>query len=137
MVLVNVAGTPGVRTDANPSGAARELPAEATALVPELGQPDLAVTKRTHGAFTGTELEARLRAMQVTQVVVTGVSTSVGVAATVQHAFELGFHVSVPVDAVTDTEEAAHEFTTRTAFPRRAETGTTAELLDLLAASRA
>ena len=135
VVLVNVTGTTGVRTDANPSGEARELPEEVTVLAPELGEPDLAVTKRTHGAFTGTDLEAYLRKEGITQVVVTGVSTSVGVAATVQHAFELGFHVSVPVDAVTDSEEESHHFTVTTALPKRAETGTTAELLELLAAT--
>ncbi|MEX0428201.1 isochorismatase family protein [Nocardioides sp. DS6] len=137
VVLVNVAGAPGVRTDQNPSGAGRELPEAATTLVPELGEADKVVTKRTPGAFTGTDLEAYLRAQGVTQVVVTGVATGNGVAATVQQAFELGFHVTTPLDAMTDSDLAWHEFSVAHLFPKRAETGTTADLLALLEATPA
>lgn len=134
VVLVNVAGTPAVRTDANPEGTARELPEAAVALLPELGEADHQITKRTPGAFTGTDLEAYLRKEGVTQVVVTGVATGNGVAVTAQQAFELGFHVSAPLDAMTDSDQTSHDFHVDHFFPKRAETGTTAELLELLGA---
>lgn len=133
VVLVNVAGTPGVRSDRNPGGAAFELPEQALALVPELGAADKQITKRTPGAFTGTGLEAYLRGEGVTQVVVTGVATSDGVAATVQQAFEFGFHVTVPTDAVSDPEPALHEHSVAHHLPQRAETGSTEDLIKLLA----
>jgi nicotinamidase-related amidase len=37
---------------------------------------DIVVTKRTWGAFTNTDLEAHLKALGVTQVVIVGVATS-------------------------------------------------------------
>ncbi|MEP9382223.1 isochorismatase family protein [Nocardioides cheoyonin] len=137
VVLVNVAGAPGVRTDNNPAGTPAALPEQALPVVPELGEADKLVTKHTPGAFTGTDLEAYLREQGVTQVVVTGVATGNGVAATVQQAFELGFHVTAPLDAMTDAELASHEYSVTHHFPKRAETGTTAELLALLEATRA
>lgn len=137
VVLVNVDGAPAVRTDLNPTGAPREIPAEGLPLVPELGTADKLVTKQTPGAFTNTDLEAYLREQGVTQVVVTGVATSAGVGVTVQQAFELGFHVSTPVDAMTDSSRSAHEYAVGELFPKRAETGTTAQLLAVLEATHA
>lgn len=135
VVLVNVAAAPGVRSDANPEGKAMELPAAAIEIVPELGEGDHTVTKRTPGAFTGTDLEAYLRKEGVTQVVVTGVATGNGVAVTAQQAFELGFHVSAPLDAMTDSSRESHDFHVEHFFPKRAETGTTADLIALLGAA--
>src|SRR5580700_5993146 len=76
VVLVNVdAGAPG-RTEQ--PRRTREFPAGWTDLIPELNrQPgDHLVTKRTWGAFTNTDLEAYLKRLGVTQVVIAGVSTS-------------------------------------------------------------
>lgn len=137
VVLVNVDATPAVRTDLNPTGAPRSIPAEGLPLVPELGRADKLITKQTPGAFTNTDLEAYLRDQGVTQVVVTGVATGAGVGVTVQQAFELGFHVSTPIDAMTDSSRTAHEYWVGELFPKRAETGTTAQLLALLEATRA
>ncbi|WP_037362387.1 isochorismatase family protein [Amycolatopsis orientalis] len=133
VVLVNVAAAPGVRSDRNPSGAPFELPAQALPVVAELGAPDKLITKRTPGAFTATDLERYLREQGVTQVVVTGVATSDGVAATVQQAFELGFHVTTPTDAMADPLADRHEFAVTHHFPQRAETGSTDDVLALLA----
>ncbi|KAA9148179.1 isochorismatase family protein [Amycolatopsis acidicola] len=135
VVLVNVAAAPGVRTDHNPEGTPFELPEQALPVVPELGEPDKLITKRTPGAFTGTGLEEYLRGQGVTQVVVTGVATGDGVAATVQQAFELGFHVTTPIDAMADPDPGRHEFSVTHHFPHRAETGSTDDLVTLLAAN--
>src|ERR1039458_8893695 len=79
VVLVNVAGGAPGRTEQPRRH--QTLPEGWADLIPELGrQPsDILVTKRTWGAFASTDLEARLKAMAVTQVVITGVATGTGV----------------------------------------------------------
>jgi nicotinamidase-related amidase len=133
VVLVNVAGSPGGRTDrGGPS--ARSFPDGWTDLIDELGrQPtDLLITKHARSAFSGTGLAERLRELGVTQVVVTGIATGSGVESTARSAHEEGFHVSLPVDAMTDSRLETHEHSIKHVFPRISETGTTAQLLSLL-----
>ena len=132
VVLVNVAGVPPGRTEQ--SRFRGELPEGFADLLPELDrQPDdHLVTKRTAGAFTRTDLEAHLRARGVTQLVLTGVATSMGVESTARQAHELGCNVALAVDAMTDTDAGLHASSVDKVFPRLGETGTTAEILDLL-----
>ena len=129
VVLVNVDAVAAGRTEQQRT--LRDLPADWTELVPELHQQpsDILITKRTWGAFTGTMLEDELKKRNVTQVVIVGVATSAGVESTARHAHELGFHVTLAVDAMTDMNADAHENSVRRIFPRLAETGTTAEIL--------
>ena len=136
VVLVNVDGRPLGRTEqARPRG---EMPADWAELVPELHSQadDYLLTKRTAGAFTNTGLENRLKTAGVTQVVVAGVATSMGVEATARQAYELGFNVTLAVDAMTDTNADAHLHSVTRIFPRIGESGTTQEIVDLLATSR-
>ena len=136
VVLVNVAGgAPGRVEQPRRTGG---YPPDWTELVPELHrQPgDHTVTKRTWGAFTGTGLEEHLRAQGVTQVVIAGIATSIGVESTARQAHERGFHVTVAVDAMTDGNPDAHHHSVTRIFPRLGETGTTREILELLARSR-
>ena len=137
VVLVNVASGPKTRCD-QPSRVG-ELAPELLAFAPELEQSsqDLVVTKRSWGAFTGTGLEARLREAGVTQVAVCGVATSIGVESTARQAQELGFNVSLPLDAMTDTRAESHAHSAEHIFPRVGETGTTQELIGLLQGARA
>jgi nicotinamidase-related amidase len=131
-VLVNVDAVPPGRTEqARRTG---EFPAGWTDLIAELNrQPqDHVVTKRTWGAFTNTDLEAYLKALGVTQVVIVGVATSIGVESTARHAYELGFNVVLAVDAMTDTNPDAHSNSITRIFPRLGETGTAREIVDLL-----
>lgn len=109
-------------------------PADATDLLPGLSVApgDHRITKTTVGAFTSTGLEAYLREKGVTQIVVIGVATSFGVESTVRHAAELGFNVTVAIDAVTDVSEENHARALTGIFPRMAETGTTQALIDKL-----
>jgi nicotinamidase-related amidase len=132
VVLVNVdAGAPGRTEQARRT---TEFPAGWTDLVPELKQQpqDHRVTKRTWGAFTNTGLEAHLKSLGVTQVVIVGVSTSAGVESTARHAYALGFNVVLAVDAMTDTNPDTHHNSVARIFPRLGETGTTQEIVDLL-----
>ncbi len=132
VVLVNVTGAaPGRTEQARNLG---EHPADWADFVPELNrQPgDHTVTKRTWGAFTKTDLEEHLKALGVTQLVIAGVATSFGVESTARQAHELGFNVTLAIDAMTDRSGDAHINSITRIFPRLGETGTTKEIVDLL-----
>jgi len=132
VVLVNAAGgAPGRTEQARPRG---EFPAGWTDLVPELNQQpeDHTVTKRTWGAFTNTGLDEHLKKLGVTQVVIAGIATSIGVESTARQAHELGFNVTLATDAMTDKSLDAHNNSIARIFPRLGETGTTGEIVALL-----
>lgn len=132
VVLVNVTGfAPGRTGQPRRAG---ELPADWSKLVPELGrQPgDHTVSKQTWGAFTGTDLLAHLRKNGGTQVVLAGISTSIGVESTARQAYELGFNVTLAIDAMTDMNAEAHTNSVERIFPRLGETGSSAEIIALL-----
>ncbi|MGU7770630.1 isochorismatase family protein [Burkholderia sp. MR1-5-21] len=132
VVLVNVAGGAPGRTEHG--GLNVPLPDDWTDLVPELNrQPhDHVVTKRTWGAFTGTGLDAHLKAAGVTQVVLAGIATSIGVESTARQAHELGYNVTLAVDAMTDLNADAHANSIARIFPRLGETGSTQDIVALL-----
>jgi nicotinamidase-related amidase len=132
VVLVNAVGmAPGRAQHRRPMGA---LPPDFAELLPELrSQPtDYLVSKRTWGAFTGTDLMAYLEASHVTQVVICGVATSAGVESTARQAHELGFNVTLAVDAMTDISAEAHANSLERIFPRLGETGATQEIIGLI-----
>ena len=132
VVLVNATGIAPGRTERSHS--LEGLPADWADLVPELNaQPDdVMVTKKTWGAFTNTGLEARLKALGVTQVVLAGIATSMGVESTARHAYELGFNVTLALDAMTDLSLEAHDNSVTRIFPRLGETGSAREIAGLL-----
>jgi nicotinamidase-related amidase len=129
VVLVNVAG--GAPGRAEQARKLSDLPVDWTQLVEALGrQPtDHTVTKRTWSAFTGTDLDAYLRSKGVTQVVLAGISTSIGVESTARAAYELGYNVTLAIDAMTDTNADAHSNSLMRIFPRLGETGSTQEVI--------
>ncbi|SHN43555.1 isochorismatase family protein [Cryptosporangium aurantiacum] len=112
-----------------------ELPAGFEDLVAELdGHPeDLRVTKRTWGAFHGTDLDLRLRRRGVTQVVLAGVATSIGVDTSAREAYAHGYSVVIASDAVTDVNPDAHALTTSWVFRILGQQATTAEIRSLVA----
>ncbi|MDM7856318.1 isochorismatase family protein [Cellulomonas alba] len=143
VVLVRVATAPDGadaahgRTEVRrpPQGA---LPEGYSDIVPELAghAGDLVVTKRSWGAFFGTELDVILRRRGVTQVVLTGIATSIGVESTARQAHELNYNVTLATDAMSDLTPDGHASSVARIFPRLGETGTTDEVLALLAATR-
>ncbi|MGW2930483.1 hydrolase [Streptomyces sp. NPDC055722] len=104
-------------------------------IVDELsGHPgDIHVTKHNWGAFHGTDLDVQLRRRGVTQIVLTGIATSIGVESTARAAYEHGYHVTLATDAMADRDAESHQGSVERIFPRLGETGTTAEVLELLA----
>jgi nicotinamidase-related amidase len=132
VVLVNVLGGAPGRVEQQRRGG--ERPADWAELMPELGaQPgDRRVSKRTWGAFANTDLAEYLRGQGVTQVVIGGVSTSIGVESTARQAYEGGFNVALAIDAMTDTNADAHHNSVTRIFPRLGETGTASEIIERL-----
>lgn len=128
VVLVNVtAGAPG-RTDIVHDF---QPPEDCAEIVPELeGHPgDHKVTKLQWGAFQGTSLDHFLRRRGVTQIVLTGIATSIGVESTARNAHDHGYNVVLVTDAMTDMDPGAHQHSIEKIFPRLGETTTTAEVL--------
>jgi nicotinamidase-related amidase len=132
VVLVNV-DAPAPGRSERPARVAG-MPADWTVLIPELNrQPsDIAITKKSWGAFTNTDLHAKLQALGVTQVVLSGVATTAGVESTARDAHGLGYNVTMAIDAMTDMSLEAHDNSIARIFPRMSETGTTAAIIDLL-----
>jgi nicotinamidase-related amidase len=134
VVLVNVVpgGALGRIQKDRPSGAAASP--DWAELVAELdAQPsDYLVTKQRRSAFHNTSLDAHLRDLSVTQVVLTGISTTSGVESTARAACDHDFNVVLVTDAMTDVDADAHANSIERIFPRLGETATTIEVLEMV-----
>ena len=98
VVLVNVTdAAPGRTQTPRP---AFSLPPDWAELMVELEQQpsDKTVSKQRWGAFLGTDLDEYLRGQGVTQIVLAGVATSIGVESTARSAYDLGYHVALVVE---------------------------------------
>jgi len=104
------------------------------AVVPELGArpEDIYITKKTWNAFYDTDLEQRLKGLGVTNIVLCGIATSIGVEGTARAAYERGFNVSFAGDAMTDMVASAHENSLGTIFPRLGEIDTTDAIIEMV-----
>ncbi|MBM7368353.1 isochorismatase family protein [Gordonia hydrophobica] len=133
VVIVTVDAAPPGRTDL--SGAPRTFPTGwDTAVSPFAEDPEvIRVVKQSPGVFTTTSLDEELRSRGVTQLVVVGVSTSIGVEMTAREGHELGYHVTVALDACSDSDGVRHEYSATSVLPRVAETGTVDDILTVLA----
>jgi nicotinamidase-related amidase len=132
VVLVAADGVAPGRTEQSRS--LGNLPPDFAEVVDEMAPQasDIVLRKQTWGVFASTDLEARLKALGVTQVVVTGVATSAGVESTARQAYEAGFNVTIALDAVADLRPEAHAASITLIFPRLGETGSTDDILALL-----
>ena len=132
VVLVNVSSSAPGRTERAQRN--EPFPSDWIDLIPELDQQpsDIVVTKRTWGAFASTDLAEQLEARGVTHVVICGVATGIGVESTARQAYELGFNVTLAVDAMTDFSAEAHAHSVHYIFPKLGETGTAQDIIGLL-----
>ncbi|MFF2405534.1 isochorismatase family protein [Streptomyces sp. NPDC058092] len=130
-VTVFARGAPGRAETPRHSG---RPAADWAEIIPELGprEGDIVVTKQQWGAFYGTDLDLQLRRLGVTQVVVTGIATTIGVESTARSAHEYGYRVTVATDAVTDMNAGAHRNSVEKIFPRLGETDATEAIAKLL-----
>jgi nicotinamidase-related amidase len=113
----------------------KPLPAVASEIAPSAGfQPgDILVTKRHWGAFAGTDLEQQLKSRGIDTVVLTGISTNVGVESTARQGTGLGFAFVLVEDACSAQSAEHHRFAFENIFPRLARVRTTDEVLASLA----
>ncbi|MHB8179081.1 MAG: hydrolase [Vulcanimicrobiaceae bacterium] len=95
---------------------------------------DILIFKRQWGAFYGTDLDLQLRRRGVTNIVLCGIATSIGVESTARDAFERGYNLTFAVDAMSDRSVEAHDRALQIIFPRIGEIGTTADILAKLPA---
>ena len=98
-----------------------------------VAEGDLHITKRQWGAFYGTELELQLRRRGITQIVLAGISTNIGVESTARQAFELGFNQVLVEDAMSSGDAAHHRFAVEHIFPRLGRVRSTEQVLAALA----
>ncbi|MCX5387434.1 isochorismatase family protein [Streptomyces sp. NBC_00083] len=138
VVLVNVIASAPGRTEAGRGGGGGSLPDGWADLIGDLDvqATDHLITKRRRSAFHDTGLDTLLRDLGVTQVVLAGISTSAGVESTARSAHDYGYHVVLATDAMTDRDDVAHRHSTERVFPKLGETDTTANILDMLEATR-
>lgn len=83
-------------------------------------------------AFAGTPLARDISMQQITDVVVVGLATTFGVESTARAAADLGFNVTVVVDAVSDPDPAGHERSVTRVFPALGRVTTTQDLVRAL-----
>ena len=96
-------------------------------------QPDdIFITKHTWNAFYDTPLHDELQKRNITNIVICGVSTGIGVEGTARSAAERGYNVSFAIDAMTDMSEEVHSNSVKNIFPRLGEVGSSADIIAML-----
>jgi nicotinamidase-related amidase len=100
-------------------------------LVPELEvrPDDLVVTKRQWGAFHGTELDTQLRRRGVTDLVLTGIATNMGVESTARQAHEHAYNSVIVEDAISGLSDDDHKFAVNRIFPKISQVDSTDAVL--------
>jgi nicotinamidase-related amidase len=93
---------------------------------------DILIQKRQWGAFYGTDLDLQLRRRGVTNIVLCGIATSIGVESTARDAWERSYNLTFVSDAMTDMNADAHDRALQIIFPRIGEIGTTDQVLEKL-----
>jgi len=93
---------------------------------------DIFITKQTWNAFYETALDEELKKRNITQIVLAGVATSIGVEGTARAANERGYNIAFAQDAMTDRMAEAHENSLKYIFPRIGEIGNTMEIIEKL-----
>ncbi|MFN2528194.1 MAG: isochorismatase family protein [Candidatus Baltobacteraceae bacterium] len=144
VVLVRVGWAPNgidsVRSRTEESPPSSELPPDFFELPPDFSEyaddlradpsRDILIYKRQWGAFYGTDLDLHLRRRGVTQLVLCGISTSIGVESTARDAWERGYNLTFASDAMTDLVAEAHERALKIIFPRLGEIGAMNDILE-------
>ena len=124
-------------TNAMFSQAATMMPADAphtqfhARVAPRAG--DIVVRKTRIGAFSTTDLDAQLRARNVTTLVLAGIATSGVVLSTVIDGGDRDYRLIVLSDGCADPDEEVHRVLLTKVFARRAEVITIDDLSKLLA----
>lgn len=98
---------------------------------------DITVTKRRVSAFSGSDLDVVLRALDVDSLVLTGIATSGVVLSTVRQSADLDYRLTVLRDACADLDPEVHRVLLDKVFPRQAEVLTVDEWIPGIGADEA
>ena len=79
------------------------------------------MVKRRVSAFTGSDLEVVLRALEVDHLVLAGIATSGVVLSTLREAADRDYRLTVLADACSDGDDEVHRVLTEKVFPRQAD----------------
>lgn len=111
------------------------LPAALSEIAPAAGfqAGDILITKRHWGAFAGTGLEQQLKGRGIDTVVLTGISTNIGVESTARQGTGLGFAFVLVEDACAAQDAEQHRFAVDKIFPRLTCVRATHEVLAAIA----
>jgi isochorismate hydrolase len=90
---------------------------------------EIVLRKTKYNAFSGTDLEARLRRQGVKQLLITGVMTHLCCETTARDAFTRDFDVFVVIDGMTSSSEDLHVSSLKTLVDGFAIPVTTDEVL--------
>lgn len=93
----------------------------------DLTSGDLLVTKHRISAFSGSDLEMILRAQNIKNLVLAGISTSGVVLSTLREASDKDFVLTVLSDLCNDIDEEVHSVLVNKIFPRQATVMTSEE----------
>lgn len=111
-----------------------DLPKDWSEIVPELGpeEGDVVITKKQWGAFYGTELGLQLRRRGIRTIVLSGISTNIGVESTARFAYEHAYQQIFAKDAMAARSEEEHNHSIKFIFGRIGRVRKTAEILEAL-----
>lgn len=101
------------------------------AVAPLPGEP--IVVKKRVSAFSGSDLEVLLRAMNADHLVLTGIATSGVVLSTLREAADRDYRLTVLADACADRDDEVHRVLVEKVFPRQAVVVTAADWATSLA----
>jgi nicotinamidase-related amidase len=103
-------------------------------IIPEIKttEEDIFITKNAWSAFCETTLHEELQNRNISQIVLAGVSTSIGVEGTARDASEYGYNIAFAVDTMLDRVPDAHAHSIKNIFPRIGELGTAEEIIEKL-----
>lgn len=93
---------------------------------------DILIMKRQWGAFYGTDLDLQLRRRGITQIVLGGISTNIGVESTARSAWEHGYGVVFAEDAMSAANAGQHHFAIENIFSRLGRVRSTTDILEAL-----
>lgn len=111
-----------------------QFPEDWAEFVPEMAvtASDYVVTKRSWGAFMGTDLDMQLRRRGITNIVLCGIATNMGVESTAREAFALGYNQIFVTDAMKAATQEEHDASCKYVFPKIGRLRTVETFLDML-----
>lgn len=129
--IVNVAGRPIGITENNQNSVQSSHWGDI--ISPLKDQPNYHyITKYSWGAFHNTELNQVLKALNISDVYITGIASSMGVDSTARQAFDLNYNVVIVKDAIADASSICHSHVCEHIFPKIALLQPTQQVIDSL-----